>query len=69
MNLKVARGSSVLAKSTNLERIKANFNVAKLDEEDMKILNDYSQDLQKNGKLIRYVYPEFGVDLGFPDKS
>ncbi|PQE31561.1 putative aldehyde reductase protein [Rutstroemia sp. NJR-2017a WRK4] len=65
----VARGSAVLAKSTNPERIKANLNVAKLDEEDMKVLNEYSQDLQKNGKLIRYVYPAFGVDLGFPDKS
>ena len=41
----------------------------KLDESDMKIINDYSEDLQKTGKLVRYVFPAFGVDFGFPDKS
>lgn len=40
-----------------------------LDETDMKSLTDYSKDLEKSGKLVRYVYPEFGVDFGFPDKS
>ncbi|RDW76980.1 hypothetical protein BP6252_05033 [Coleophoma cylindrospora] len=65
----IARGSSVLAKSVTPARIKANMDLIRLDESDMKILNDYSDDLKKNGKLHRYVYPAFGVDLGFPDRS
>ncbi len=65
----VARGNSVLAKSITPERIKANSKIVKLDESDMKILNDYSNELTKQGKLVRYVYPSFGVDFGFPDKS
>jgi diketogulonate reductase-like aldo/keto reductase len=67
MNI-VARGSSVLAKSVNTDRIKANMDIVKLDESDMKILNDYTAELTKEGKLTRYVYPAFGVDFGFPDK-
>jgi hypothetical protein len=43
--------------------------IIKLDDSDMKILTDYSKDLEKNKKLVRYVYPPFGVDFGFPDKS
>jgi hypothetical protein len=35
----------------------------------MKLLNDYSNDLVRNGKVLRFVYPPFGVDFGFPDKS
>lgn len=65
----VARGSSVLAKSVNPERIKANMEIIKLDESDMKTLADYSKELEASGKLTRYVYPAFGVDFGFPDKS
>lgn len=64
----VARGNSVLAKSVNPERIKANREIVKLDESDMKVLNDYTAALTKEGKLTRYVYPAFGVDFGFPDK-
>lgn len=40
-----------------------------LDESDMKIIDDYSNDLQKSGKLVRYLYPPFGVNFGFPDKQ
>ncbi|CZR65726.1 probable aldehyde reductase [Phialocephala subalpina] len=65
----LARGSSVLAKSTNPERIKANMDLVKLDTSDMKILDDYAEGLTKSGKVVRYVYPAFGVDFGFPDKS
>ncbi|CEJ91466.1 Putative D-galacturonic acid reductase [[Torrubiella] hemipterigena] len=65
----VARGSTVLAKSVNPDRIKANTQIVDLDAEDMKLLNDYSDDLTKRGELKRYVYPPFGVDFGFPDKS
>jgi diketogulonate reductase-like aldo/keto reductase len=65
----VARGNSVLSKSITPERIKANLHIVKLDESDMKTLNDYTEKLRKEGKLVRYVYPAFGVDFGFPDKS
>lgn len=59
----------MLSKSITPERIKANLNIVKLDESDMKTLNDYTEKLTKEGKLVRYVYPAFGVDFGFPDKS
>ncbi|RKU43674.1 H/ACA snoRNP pseudouridylase subunit [Coniochaeta pulveracea] len=65
----IPRGSTVLAKSVTPQRIKENLNIIKLDDEDMKLLNEYSNDLAKNGKLQRFVYPPFGVDFGFPDKS
>lgn len=66
----IARGSSVLAKSVSPSRIEENFkSIIKLDESDMKILNDYSEGLVKEGKLMRYGYPAFGVNLGFPDKQ
>jgi hypothetical protein len=68
--LRVARGSSVLAKSVSEDRIKTNLeSLVHLDEGNMKILNTYSSQLKKEGKLVRYVYPSFGVDFGFPDKS
>ncbi|RKF61546.1 D-galacturonate reductase [Golovinomyces cichoracearum] len=66
----VARGVSVLAKSVTEERIKANKEtLIKLDSEDMRVLNDYSDDLVKNGKQTRHIFPPFGVTFGFPDKS
>lgn len=65
----VNRGSTVLAKSVTPARIKANLEIVALDDEDMKLLNDYSDDLTKKGELKRYVYPPFGIDFGFPDKS
>ncbi|CVL10956.1 alcohol dehydrogenase [Fusarium proliferatum] len=68
-SLLVARGSTVLAKSVTPERITANKTIVDLDDEDMKALNDYSEDLVKKGEVKRYVYPPFGIDFGFPDKS
>lgn len=65
----VARGSTVLPKSANPERISANAKVADLDKDDVKALDDYSNQLTEDGKLHRYVYPPFGIDFGFPDKS
>ncbi|KAG9240074.1 NADP-dependent oxidoreductase domain-containing protein [Calycina marina] len=65
----IARGSSVLAKSFNPSRIQSNKKIIKLDVSDMKALKDHSDDLKKNGKLVTYVYPAFGVDLKFPDQS
>lgn len=65
----IARGATVLAKSVTPARIKANADIVKLDDEDMKRLRAYSDDLTAKGELKRYVYPPFGIDFGFPDKS
>ncbi|UNI22283.1 H/ACA snoRNP pseudouridylase subunit [Purpureocillium takamizusanense] len=65
----VARGNTVLAKSVTPSRIKANLDIVPLDAEDMKLLDDYSAELTRRGELKRYVYPPFGVEFGFPDKS
>lgn len=65
----VARGSTVLAKSVTESRIKANLEIADLDADDMKILDDYSAGLVKEGAVQRYVYPPFGINFGFPDKN
>ena len=65
----VARGTTVLAKSVTESRIKANLEIIDLDDEDMQILNDYSDSLAKEGKFERYVYPPFGINFGFPDKK
>jgi uncharacterized protein YgbK (DUF1537 family) len=32
----------------------------------MKILNDYSDELARTGKLMRFVDRDYGIDLGFP---
>lgn len=65
----VARGSTVLAKSVTPARIDANKTLVELDVTDLALLNAYSDGLAKAGKLQRFVYPPFGVDFGFPDKS
>lgn len=65
----IARGSSVLAKSVTPSRIKDNCNLIKLDDEDMATIAKYTNDLAERKAFQRYVYPPFGVDFGFPDKS
>ncbi len=60
----VARGSSVLAKSVTPSRIDENKKIVELSESDLASLAEISE----NG-VTRFVYPEFGVDFGFPDKS
>ncbi|KAK1768949.1 NADP-dependent oxidoreductase domain-containing protein [Phialemonium atrogriseum] len=65
----ISRGSTVLAKSVTPQRIKANLEIIKLDAEDVKLLQDYSDELTKTSKVQRFVYPPFGIDFGFPDKS
>lgn len=65
----VPRGSTVLPKSVTPSRIESNLKLIKLDDEDVKQLNAYGEDLEKNGKVQRFVYPPFGIDFGFPDKS
>ncbi|KAH9897093.1 Aldo/keto reductase [Xylariomycetidae sp. FL2044] len=64
----VARGTTVLAKSVTESRIKSNLEIVDLDDEDMKILNDYSDSLAEEAKFQRFVYPPFGINFGFPDK-
>jgi diketogulonate reductase-like aldo/keto reductase len=64
-----ARGATVLAKSTTPSRIEENLKIVELSKEDLKALTDYSDELTKNGKLERYVYPPWGVNFGFPDKQ
>ena len=61
----VARGNAVIPKSVKPERIEANLKVVDLDDEDLEALNEIHK---KNG-VTRFVYPPFGVDFGFPDKS
>ncbi|KAJ5790705.1 uncharacterized protein N7518_007716 [Penicillium psychrosexuale] len=66
----IARGSSVLAKSVTPARIEANrADLIFLDAEDLATLRKYSDGLQAEGKLQRFVYPPFGVNFGFPDKQ
>ncbi|KAJ4422414.1 H/ACA snoRNP pseudouridylase subunit [Gnomoniopsis sp. IMI 355080] len=65
----IPRETVVLAKSVTPARIESNLKLVKLDEEDVKLLNEYGEELEKAGKVQRYVYPPFGIDFGFPDKS
>ena len=58
----------MLAKSVTPKWIKANLETISLGDDDMKLLNDYSDALTREGKLQRFVYPPFKVDFGFPDK-
>lgn len=60
----IARGSSVLAKSVTPSRIEENMKLVKLSDKDIATLDSISQ-----GGVKRFVYPEFGVDFGFPDKQ
>ncbi|KAB8233335.1 hypothetical protein ETB97_011643 [Aspergillus alliaceus] len=65
----IARGSSVLAKSVTPSRIEDNRNLVQLDESDLATIANYSDDLAARKAFQRFVYPPFGVDFGFPDKS
>lgn len=69
VKITVPRGSTALPKSVTPSRIESNLKLIKLDDEDVKQLNAYGEGLEKNGKVQRFVYPPFGVDFGFPDKS
>ncbi|KAJ5804992.1 hypothetical protein N7474_010879 [Penicillium riverlandense] len=66
----IARGSSVLAKSVTPARIEANrSDLIKLDADDVATIKKYSDQLAATKSFQRFVYPPFGVDFGFPDKS
>jgi diketogulonate reductase-like aldo/keto reductase len=60
----IARGSAVLAKSVTPARIDENKTVVPLSDSDLALLAEVAA-----GGVTRFVYPEFGVDFGFPDKS
>lgn len=60
----LARNSSVLAKSVTPSRIDENRKLISLDKEDIENL----EAVQKKNGPTRYVYPPFGVDVGFADK-
>lgn len=65
----IARGDTVLAKSVNPDRITANKNLVDLSADELKSLDDYSKEIVAKKEWKRYVYPPFGVEFGFPDKS
>lgn len=55
----------MLAKSVTPSRIDENRRLVKLDASDMAALGNVH--VEKGVK--RFVYPEFGVNFGFPDKQ
>lgn len=59
----------MLPKSVTPSRIESNLKTIKLDEEDVKLLNEYGEKLEAEGKQQRFVYPPFGINFGFPDKN
>ena len=63
--MKGARGNSVLAKSVTPSRIDQNLLTVDLDKDDLEAL----ENIHKRTGSVRYVYPEFGIDFGFPDKQ
>jgi glycerol 2-dehydrogenase (NADP+) len=65
----VSCGRSVLGKSVRPHRILQNSHLVKLDAADLKEITFFIESIQKKKGFIRYVYPAFGVDFGFPDKS
>jgi glycerol 2-dehydrogenase (NADP+) len=60
-----ARRNSVLAKSVTPSRIDENRKLVQLDADDVAALDGIS----KEKGFTRYVYPAFGVNMGFPDKQ
>jgi glycerol 2-dehydrogenase (NADP+) len=56
----------VLAKSVTPTRIDENRKLISLDDSDLEKLDSLPK---KNGGFTRFVYPPFGVNVGFPDKT
>ncbi|KAJ9478157.1 NADPH-dependent alpha-keto amide reductase [Pseudozyma hubeiensis] len=80
----VQRGTSVAPKSTNEKRMKQNITLIKLSDEDMKKVDNISQDPKRStrlnffvinketGKILGWTMEEMGWDVGFleePGKS
>jgi glycerol 2-dehydrogenase (NADP+) len=64
----VSCGRSVLAKSINPSRIEENLGLVRLEKAEVAAIQESITE-RGDGNFVRYVYPEFGVDFGFPDKS
>lgn len=60
----VARGVVALPKSVTPARIEQNFNIVKLTPKQLFALDSISK-----SDTQRIVYPEFGINFGFPDKD
>ncbi|KAH9821372.1 Aldo/keto reductase [Teratosphaeria destructans] len=65
ISYQVNKGHVVLPKSVTPSRIEQNLKTVKLDSSDLEAL----EGIHKKKGLTRYVYPPFGVNLGFPDKQ
>ncbi|KAM0721292.1 hypothetical protein Q7P37_003580 [Cladosporium fusiforme] len=65
ISYQVARGVTPLPKSVTATRIAENLKVVALDSSDLDALNK----IHKTKGVTRFVYPAFGVNLGFPDKQ
>lgn len=60
----VARGVVPLPKSVTPERIEQNLQIVKLTPDQVAALDKIS-----SSGITRFVYPEFGINFGFPDKD
>ncbi|KXT03993.1 hypothetical protein AC578_9224 [Pseudocercospora eumusae] len=65
ISYQVTKGHVVLPKSVTPSRIEENLKIVQLDSSDLEAL----EGIHKKKGLTRYVYPQFGVKLGFPDKE
>ncbi|KAK3697287.1 hypothetical protein LTR37_017520 [Vermiconidia calcicola] len=65
LSYQVSKGHVVLAKSVTPSRIEENMNILKLDSSDVQALDK----IHKAKGVTRFVYPDFGVNFGFPDKN
>ncbi|KAF7185035.1 D-galacturonate reductase [Pseudocercospora fuligena] len=65
ISYQVNKGHVVLPKSVTPSRIEENLKIVQLDSSDLEAL----EGIHKKKGLTRYVYPQFGVKLGFPDKE
>lgn len=64
LSYQVARGIVVLPKSVTPSRIEENLKIVELSSEQLSALQDISKT-----ETQRILYPEFGVNMGFPDKD
>ncbi|CDK28783.1 unnamed protein product [Kuraishia capsulata CBS 1993] len=58
----VCKGTVVLPRTQNLERLKQGWEFVKISNEDLAKLNEYGI-----ANHYRYIAAEFGINLGFPD--
>lgn len=65
----VSCGRSVLAKSVTPHRIEQNKCLVNLGGTELESINAFIRSVAEKQGFIRYVYPAFGIDFGFPDKQ